>query len=86
VTGGEVYRGDDIAGLNGWYLFADYCTGFVFGIPADAAAPADGTALAPRILLETGLPISAFGAGEDGEIYVVDHLGGVLSRIVAGGG
>jgi glucose/arabinose dehydrogenase len=86
VSGGEVYRGDDIGGLNGWYLFADYCTGFVFGIPADAAAPADGTALAPRILLDTGLPISAFGAGEDGEIYVVDHLGGVLSRIVAGGG
>ncbi len=39
VTGGEVYRGDGIAGLDGWYLFADYCTGFVFGIPADAAAP-----------------------------------------------
>jgi hypothetical protein len=85
VTGGAVYRGDDIPGLEGWYLFADYCTGFLFGIPADASAPTDGTALAPRVLLETGVAISAFGAGEDGEVYVVDHLGGVLSRIVAGG-
>lgn len=85
VTGGEVYRGDDIAGLVGWYLFADYCTGFLFGIPADAKAPEDGTALAPRILLETGLLISAFGAGEDGEVYAVDHRAGVLYRIVAGG-
>lgn len=85
VTGGEVYRGDDIAGLAGWYLFADYCTGFLFGVPADAQAPGDDTALAPRVLLETGLPISAFGAGEDGEVYAVDHLAGVLYRIVAGG-
>ena len=86
VTGGEVYRGEDIAGLAGWYLFADYCTGFLFGIPADAPAPGDGSALAPRVLLETGISISAFGAGEDGEVYAVDHLAGVLYRIVAGGG
>ena len=86
VTGGHVYRGEGIPGLAGWYLFSDYCTGFVMGVPADAPAPSDGTALAPRVLLETGIPISSFGAGEDGELYVVDHIAGTLSRIVAGGG
>ena len=86
VTGGHVYRGDGVPGLAGWYLFSDYCTGYVMGVPADAPAPDDGTALAPRILLETGIPISSFGAGDDGELYVVDHIAGTLSRIVAGGG
>ena len=86
VTGGHVYRGTGVPGLAGWYLFADYCTGYVMGIPADAPAPGDGTALAPRILLEAGIPISSFGVADDGELYVVDHLSGTLSRIVAGGG
>ena len=86
VTGGHVYRGGAIAGLAGWYLFADYGFGYVFGIPADAPAPGDGTALAPRLLLESGAPISSFGVGENGELYVVDHARGVLSRIVGAGG
>jgi glucose/arabinose dehydrogenase len=86
VTGGHVYRGAAITGLAGWYLFADYGSGLVFGIPADAPAPTDGTALAPRLLLESGMAISSFGLAEDDELYVVDHRGGVLSRIVAGEG
>jgi hypothetical protein len=28
-------------------------------------------------LLETGLMISSFGEDQDGEVYVVDHRGGV---------
>jgi glucose/arabinose dehydrogenase len=86
VTGGHVYRGTGIAALAGWYVFADYGSGLVFGIPSDAAAPGDGRALAPRVLLETGAFISSFGVDGDGELYIVDHRGGVLSRIVAGGG
>ena len=35
--------------------------------------------------LSTGLQISAFGQGNDGEIYVV-HLGGTLHRLVQGAG
>jgi len=81
VTGGHVYRGGAIDGLRGWYLFADYCSGILFGIRSDT----DGSDLAPRILLETGRPISSFGIDEDGELYLTDIGGGVLSRIVAGG-
>jgi len=85
VTGGHVYRGGAIDGLRGWYLFSDYCSGLLFGIRSDAEVPADGSALAPRILLETGRSISSFGTDEDGELYVTDIGGGLLSRIVAGG-
>jgi len=85
VTGGHVYRGTAIEGLNGWYLFSDYCSGLLLGIRSDAEAPGDGSALPPRILLETGRSISSFGADADGELYVTDIGGGLLSRIVAGG-
>jgi glucose/arabinose dehydrogenase len=82
VTGGYVYRGAAVDGLSGWYLYSDYCSGLLFGTPSDAVAPADGSALAPRILLETGQNISSFGVDEAGELYVTDISGGVLSRIV----
>ena len=84
VTGGYVYRGAGIAGLAGWYVFADY-GGNLFGLPSDAAAPTDGTALTPRVLLGTDLDVSALGVDADGELYVADYRGGVLYRIVAGG-
>lgn len=85
ITGGAVYRGTVIEGLEGWYLAGDYCTGSIFGVPSDADAPGDGTALSPQVLLETNLSISSFGVGTDGELYIADHGGGTVSRIVAGG-
>jgi len=81
VTGGHVYRGSAVEGLAGWYLFSDYCEGNLFGVPSDT----DGSDLAPRILGETGGPISSFGTDEAGDLYVTDIGGGLLSRIVAGG-
>ena len=36
VTGGYVYRGEAIPDLRGWYLFSDYCSGILFGVPSDA--------------------------------------------------
>jgi glucose/arabinose dehydrogenase len=85
VSGGHVYRGGSIDGLRGWYLFGDYCSGLVFGLRSDAEAPADGSALAPRVLLETGRSISSFGTDTDGDSYLTDIAGGALLRIVAGG-
>jgi glucose/arabinose dehydrogenase len=85
LTGGAVYRGAAIEGLEGWYLAADYCTGYLFGVPSDAQAPDDGTALSPQVLLETNLSVSSFGVGIDGELYLADHGGGTVTRLVAGG-
>jgi hypothetical protein len=81
VTGGHVYRGAAIEGLRGWYLFSDYCSGLLFGIRSDAS----GTGNPPRVLLETGRSISSFGADADGELYLTDIAGGVVSRLAAGG-
>ncbi len=77
VTGGYVYRGTRQPVMQGSYLFGDYCSGTVFTLPADG--------LTARPLADTGLRISAFGEGEDGEIYLVDISGGDLYRVLAGG-
>ena len=79
VTGGYVYRGEAIPDLRGGYLFSDYCSGILFGVPSDAQG-----VIGPRILLETGISVSTFGEGPDGELYVADLDGGSIYRIVAG--
>jgi glucose/arabinose dehydrogenase len=81
VTGGFVYRGRAIEGLAGWYLFSDYCSGILFGVPSDT----DGSNLEPRQLLATGRNVVAFGEDADGELYLVDIGSGELVRLVAGG-
>jgi glucose/arabinose dehydrogenase len=79
VTGGYVYRGEAIGDLRGWYLFSDYCSGLLFGIRSDAEG-----VIGPRVLLETGVSVSTFGEGRDGELYLADLNGGSIYRIVAG--
>jgi glucose/arabinose dehydrogenase len=78
VTGGYVYRGDEFPKLRGAYLFADYCSGLVFGIDGDKSGKQE-----PVRLLESGASVSSFGLDERGELYVTDLGSGVISRVVA---
>jgi glucose/arabinose dehydrogenase len=72
ITGGYVYRGSALAPLAGRYVFGDFISGRIFNI-------AGGTQ--PTLTLTTGfasgLSISSFGEGIDGELYVVDYGGGL---------
>jgi glucose/arabinose dehydrogenase len=76
ITGGYVYRGSAIAGLFGRYVFADFVSGRLMHIGADAQ---------PTVTIaagfDTGLNISSFGRDAAGELYVVDYGGG-LYRVV----
>jgi glucose/arabinose dehydrogenase len=76
VTGGYVYRGSQHPTLRGAYLFADFCSGTVWGIDSAGSRPQ-----APIELLGTGAQISSFGRDEDGELYLVDAAAGTLQRI-----
>lgn len=79
VTGGYRYRGQGIPGLHGWYLFGDYCSGRVWG------AIQDGDGAWQRMpLLDSGFFLSTFGEGEDGELYLADHVSGTIAKLVAG--
>jgi glucose/arabinose dehydrogenase len=72
VIGGFVYRGRRIRGLQGAYLYGDYCSGWV-----RAARTQDTRVLEQRDLgLQVPSP-SSFGADADGELYVLSLTGGV---------
>jgi glucose/arabinose dehydrogenase len=77
VAGGYVYRGEDVDSLAGWYLFADYCGGWVRAVPSD-----DPTREPVELLSDLG-PVVAFAELDDGELLVLG-VGGI-SRIVPGG-
>jgi glucose/arabinose dehydrogenase len=72
VTGGYVYRGEAIPELTGTYLFADFCSGEIFGLNGRRRS----------ILLATDLAIASFGEDEAGEVFVVD-LSGTIHRIAS---
>jgi hypothetical protein len=77
VTGGYRYRGAAVPLLHGVYLFADFCTGEIWG----GVQAGDGGW--GRIdLLDTPHQISSFGEDAAGELYVAD-IGGTVYRIVA---
>jgi glucose/arabinose dehydrogenase len=77
VTGGYVYRGTQNVRLRGMYLYADFCSGVIWG-----ATPAGNGSFVSRVLTDAGFLVSTFGEGADGEIYVANYGGGSLHRIV----
>jgi glucose/arabinose dehydrogenase len=78
IIGGYVYRGQAVAHLAGQYLYGDYCSGEIFALSRTQGSDANRT---PRVIVKTSLRISSFGEDESGELYVLDHGGG-LYRVV----
>jgi glucose/arabinose dehydrogenase len=72
ITGGYVYRGEDVPSLTGLYLYSDFCTGTVWWARQDDDGEWEGD-----VLFDTDIPVSSFGQDLAGEIYIVDHRGGV---------
>jgi glucose/arabinose dehydrogenase/endonuclease I len=64
ITGGEVYRGSDHPSLYGRYLFADYCSGRIWGLLRGNGGW-QMTALA-----DTDFRIVTFGEDESGNVYI----------------
>jgi glucose/arabinose dehydrogenase len=77
VTGGYVYRGDDVPEAEGRYFYGDYCKGTVWSVEVN-----DGEASRPRREPFTVDSLSSFGEDSRGELYLVS-LDGVVYRLVA---
>jgi glucose/arabinose dehydrogenase len=77
VTGGYVYRGEDMPDLQGTYLFADFCSGLIWNGVEDEAG---GWMMSAPV--ETGLGISTFGEDEAGNLYIADLSGGGVYLLV----
>ena len=61
ITGGYVYRGNQLYGLVGKYLYGDWCTGDIWALEYDGEAE-------NTHLLTTGINITAFGVDENEEL------------------
>jgi glucose/arabinose dehydrogenase len=72
ITGGYVYRARAVPTLAGTYVYADYCTGEIFGRRTGQST----------VLLDTDLNIASLGESEAGELFVVG-LEGTIHRIAA---
>jgi hypothetical protein len=65
ISGGAVYRGAAIPALVGWYVYADYCSGLLFGITVE------NQTLVGSLELGQSSAISAVRERPDGELFVL---------------
>lgn len=87
VTGGNVYRGDAIPGLQGHYFFADYCQGKIWSFVWDGSGGItdfrDRTGqLTPPGGVRIDLP-AGFGEDSAGELYIADRTGEIFKIVPA---
>ncbi len=76
VTGGYVYRGSRFPSLVGVYLYADFCTGRLWGMVKDS----NGQWVSQQIR-DTDYSVSSFGEDEQGELYITDYAAGSVLHI-----
>ena len=80
VTGGVVYRGRQFPRLSGTYLYGDFCSGRIWGVPTPPRAQ-DNTQL-----LKSSYTLSTFGEDEAGEVYLADYTGGTIYHLTDAAG
>jgi glucose/arabinose dehydrogenase len=71
ITGGVVYRGDDMPELYGWYVYGDFYSGEVFALDTTSDSP-------PIRLFDSDMAIASFTLLADGEVAIVTYGDGVL--------
>ena len=77
VTGGYVYRGSALPQLQGQYLYADFCQGWVKSLRMEGNTPVttDWPALSPGNL------VTSFGEDSAGELYIISGEGTVYKIV-----
>jgi glucose/arabinose dehydrogenase len=73
ITGGVVYRGQEMPEWQGIYFFGDFCTGNVWGLLRDPQG-----AWNARLLFRGMGNLTSFGEDDAGEVFLVDHAGRLL--------
>jgi hypothetical protein len=73
ITGGYVYRGQEVSGLNGWYLYSDFCSGRIWALSSEDPSQV-------VVLLDSGLPVASFAEDGNGELFLL-AFDGVIYRV-----
>jgi glucose/arabinose dehydrogenase len=76
VTGGYVYRGDQIPSLQGYYIYGDYCSGNIWALVYDGSVVTDNV-----LLVDSDLSITSFGEDLAGNLYILDRQGGIYTLV-----
>nr|MCU0570263.1 PQQ-dependent sugar dehydrogenase [Oculatellaceae cyanobacterium Prado106] len=81
VTGGYVYRGTSIPGLEGTYVYGDFASGVLWGLRQTSTGRWQN-----QLLIDSPYRISTFGQDEQGSLYATDFFGnaetnGVVYRL-----
>ena len=84
ITGGYIYRGENIPELYGRYIFGDYCTGKVWSIEIEDGKGSNVIEHTKSILNSMGkreFYLSSFGQDLSFELYVIDYNGTIYKLI-----
>ncbi len=82
IVGGVVYRGTKVPRLQGVFLYADFCSGRIWGLSGSGADGQD--AWQNTLLINASVPVSSIGEDEEGNVYVVGYQDGSISIITEG--
>ncbi len=84
ITGGYVYRGTALCGVQGTYFYADYCSATIWSFRYTGTNNPPVTNRTGELAPGGGLSINSvtsFGEDASGELYICDH-GGEIFKIV----
>jgi glucose/arabinose dehydrogenase len=80
ITGGYVYRGEDVPALDGYYIFSDWCSGRIWAAYRDFSDTWNFDEVT-----EVWFQVSSFGLDEAGELYLVAYNDDSIYRFVSSG-
>ena len=78
ITGGYVYRGNDIPSLFGAYVFGDYCSGKIWGLRYNGQNVTE-----QALLVDSELLITSFAEDSQGNLYVLSRNEGIYRLVLA---
>ncbi len=78
ITGGFVYHGTRLKKLVGSYIYGDYDTGRIWMLRYDRQT---GKVTEHQELVDSSLRLVGFGEDTAGELYLLDHVSGQISRL-----
>ena len=90
IVGGAAYRGSSYSALQGVFIFADFCSGRIWGLARPDADASPGSRSSSDhsqdgwqsiLLLSASVPLSSIGEDEEGNVYVTGYQDGSISMI-----
>ncbi len=76
ITGGYVYRGEEIASLQGKYIYGDFVSGRIWTLTEDGSTN--------ELLIESGFNIASFGTDANQELYLCAFNGNIYKFSLEG--